>query len=355
MRFSLLRPLVIWLGRALALFLVAMWARQAVVPTFYRADTRRDMVLYYRAARDVNAGRSLYTPRPDYGPDSKPFEYLYPPPFAAVIAPMGHLQWLDFARVWTVGLTGAFVGFALCLAALSGRRTAWSFAGWLAITCVFPGATRALSLGQIDPVLWFLSGLSVWAIAAGRPGARAGSGAVLGVVSLIKIYAAWPLFAVRRDEGRAQIWGGALVIGALGLGVGALICGPNAYAQWAHAVLPIAGQGTFNPDNYSFSMGVLRVARAAGWHYAGGPLTGLPKLWLNVAAVGGPLGTLLLTRRLELRWRVALITVAAAWCAPLCWSTYLPLSLVPFALGVANWKSPQKWKAQGQIKFSSNV
>ena len=350
MQFSLLRPLATWILRALALLLVALWVKQSVVPTFNRTDTRRDMVLYYKAAQAVNAGAPLYTPRPDYGPDSKPFEYLYPPPFAAAIAPLGRLSWLDFARVWTVGLTLAFVGFALCLTALGERRDLWSFAGWLAILCVFPGASRALSLGQIDPLLWLLSGLSVWAIALKRDAARAGSGAVLGLASLIKIYAAWPLFAVKKGEGRAQIWGGAVVVGAVGLALGAWKCGLDSYAQWAGAVLPIAGQGTFNPDNYSFSMGVLRAAMMLGWDYNGGPLTGLPKAWLNAAAIAGPLVTLWLTRRLNLRWRVALITCAAAWCAPLCWSTYLPLALLPIALGWARWqrrKAPSRNPAAG--------
>ncbi len=316
----------------MALALVGLWIQQSAIPTYYRADQQRDMVLYFRAAQNVNAGRSLYTARPNYGPDSKPFEYLYPPPFAAAIAPLGRLLWLSFAKVWTIGLIASFLGFALCLSLLSGRPNAWSFIGWLALICVFPGASRALSLGQIDPLLWFLSALGVWAIALRANQSRAASGAVLGVASLIKIYAAWPLFAVGKSEGRAQIWGGAVVVGALALALGALVCGLDSYAQWAHAVLPIAGQGTFNPDNYSFSMGVLRVAQLLGWHYAGGPLVGLPKLWLSGAAIAGPLATLLLTKRLELRWRVALITIAAAWCAPLCWSTYLPLVLVLVAL-----------------------
>ena len=343
MRFSYL----IWPARVSALILIALWIRHSAIPTFYRTDQQRDIVLYYRAARNVNAGRALYTPRPNYGPDSKPFEYLYPPPFAAFIAPLGRLPWLAFARVWTMGLIASFLGFAWCLSALSERPNAWNFAGWLAIVCVFPGAARALSLGQIDPLLWFLSGWSVWAIALPRNPARASSGAILGAASLIKIYAAWPLFSVRKNEGRAPIWCGALVVGALGFALGALVCGFDSYNQWARAVLPIAGQGTFNPDNYSFSMGVLRVAQTLGWHYAGGPLTGLPKLWLNVAAVGGPLVTLWLTRRLSLRPRVALITIAAAWCAPLCWSTYLPLALIPIALACTRWTNRGVTRSHG--------
>lgn len=350
MQFSLFRPLLLWLPRLAALFLLLMWTRQSVIPTFNRTDTQRDMVLYYRAARNAGAGHALYTPRPDYGPDSKPFEYLYPPPFAAAIAPLGRLPFLAFARLWTVGLVMTFLGFALCLMLLSGRADAWNFVCWLALLCVFPGAARALSLGQIDPLLWLLSALSVWAIALPSNRSRALGGALLGVASLVKIYAAWPLFALQKGEGRARIWMGAGAVAALGVGLGIVVCGADSYRQWAHAVTPIAGQGTFNPDNYSFSMGVLRIAQMLGWNYAGGPLTGLPKLWLNLAAIGGPLLSLLASRRLSLRWRVALITVAAAWCAPLCWSTYLPLALVPCALAVRAWKDWRNPEAGAQVE-----
>lgn len=326
-----------WVVRLLALWLVAVWITQLVIPIFTFTNTRRDMVLYYQAARAVNAGAPLYTPRPNYGPDSKPFEYLYPPPFAAVIAPLGHLSWLSFALLWRIGLVLSFVGYALCLTALCERRDGWTFAVWLAILGMFPGTFRALALGQIDPLLWFLGALSVWAVASSTVATRTASGAALGALSLVKIYGIWPLFALGKNEGRARVWGGATLVLALGLAWGAWRCGFDSYAQWAHTVLPVAGQGTFNPDNYSLSMGVLRAARALGWNYAGGPLVGLPKFWLSFAAVAGPLGTLILTRRLNARWRVALISCAAAWCAPLCWSTYLPLSLIVSALAWAQW------------------
>ena len=342
MKISWWRVLLRWSLRLAALWLVFSWITQSVIPAFGLTNTHRDMVLYYQAARAVNAGTPLYTPRPNYGPDSKPFEYLYPPPFAAAIAPLGRLEWPTFATLWRVGLMLAFVGYALCLTALSGRRDLWTWLIWLAILGQFWGTFRSLTLGQIDPVLWFLGAFGVWGAAATTPATRAGSGVALGAASLVKIYGVWPLLAVGKGENRQQIWGGAGAVAALGLALGAWKCGLESYAQWAHAVLPVAGQGTFNPDNFSFSMGVLRVAQWLGWHYAGGPLVGLPKLWLSFAAVAGPLLTLLLSRRLSVRWRVALVSCAAAWCAPLCWSTYLPLALIVVALAWAQWV-PKDW------------
>ena len=333
MNFALRRAAALagkWLLRGLALFFVAAWAARFVPAAIARTDTQRDLILYFGAARAALNGGPLYTPRPDYGPDSKPFEYLYPPPFAAAIAPLGQLDWLPFARLWTVALIAACLIYACCLMRLSGRRDPWAFLSALAILIVFPGATRAVSLGQIDPLLWAIFGLSVW-LAPARAGM---SGALLGIASAIKIYSFWPLLALRQSENRAGFWRGALGVLALSLVVGAIVCGPASYGQWARVVLPEAAQGTFNSDNFSLSMAGLRLARAGGWHYAGGPLTGLPKAWLSLAALAGPLATLLATRRLDLRWRLALVSCAAAWCAPLCWSTYLPLALVPLALAL---------------------
>ena len=326
---SFLHLLGKWGLRAAALAVVLSWAVGFVPSALSRTDKQRDLVLYHRAANDVLAGRPLYTPRPDYGPDSKPFEYLYPPPFAAAIAPLGHLDWLPFARGWTAALVAACGFYAFCLMRLSGRRDAWSWAIALAGLTLFPGADRAVSLGQIDPLLWCVMGASVeLANARGTL-----SGALLGLASLIKIYSFWPLLALNKTE-RPSLWRGALLVGVVGLVLGAVVCGPNSYLMWARTVLPEASQGTFNSDNYSLSMAGLRAARFLGWNYAGGPLTGLPKLWLSGFAIAGPLLAIWATRRFDVRWRLALVGCAAAWCAPLCWSTYLPLALVPLALGI---------------------
>ena len=317
-----------WLIRLAALYFVWIWASGIVLTTFERTSSNRDLVLYYRAAQDAAVGRTLYQLRPDYGPDSKPFEYLYPPPFAALIAPLSRLNWIEFARLWTAMLVAAFFAYAAVLMRLSGRRDAWSWLIALASIVLFPGSYRALGLGQIDPLLWL--GVGASALFAGREA----SGALLGAASLVKIYSFWPLLSVRPNEGRARMWRGALIVGAAGLAMGAWVCGPSSYVEWARAVLPEASQGTFNPDNISLAMAGLRAAQMLGWHYAGGPLTGAPKLWLSAFAIIGPLATIALTRRLDARARIALVSCAAAWCAPLCWTTYLPLALVPLTLGL---------------------
>ncbi len=338
---DLLRQLGKWALRLAALWVVYGWAFHTVPPVWNRTDSRRDLVLYYLAARSVNASAPLYQARPDYGPDSKPFEYLYPPPFAALIAPLGRLQWLAFARLWTAVLVASFLGYAFGLMRIAGYRDVGSFGIALALVTLCFGAKRALALGQIDPFLWCVFGASVWT-ANKRP---FWSGALLGLAGLIKIYSVWPLFALPKTE-RAAFWRGALMVGVAGFALGAVVCGFGSYVQWARAVLPEAAQGTFNPDNYSLSMAGLRAARALGWNYAGGPLTGLPKWWLSFAAIAGPLFTIWATRKLSTRWKLALVGCAAAWCAPLCWSTYLPLALVPLALG---WSEIARRGTRGQV------
>jgi hypothetical protein len=164
--------------------------------------------------------------------------------------------------------------------------------------------------------------------------AGVGRGALLSVSMLVKVYGVWPLLvAISRDR-RLIIPAIMVSLAALGLGIG--MCGVDSYTMWATAVLPVAGQGTFDSDNWSLSMGVLRLARWLGWEYTTGPLPQIARGWLSLAAVSGPALTWwwLRVRRpnTSSEWQIAWVGTAAALCAPLCWSSYLPLLLAPLAL-----------------------
>lgn len=298
-----------------------------------RTDQERDLIIYYHAAQSVRGGHLPYIPNPDYGPDRKPFDYLYPPPFAAVIAPSGGLPWLVWSRAWLLMLMLAWWVYAACLVVLAGYplRPLNLCLGGLALF-LSPGSTYAVGLGQVDALLWCAFGLALVGLQSGKSGGRIGAGWLLGCATLVKIYSFWTLFALRERGSRVQVGTGALLALLIGIGVGALVCGLASYGTWAHLVLPVAGQGTFNADNVSLSMGVLRIARLVGWHYASGPLPPLAKAWLSAAAFLGPLGALWATRKTEETWRMALVGAAAAWCAPLCWTSYVPLALTALAL-----------------------
>ena len=290
----------------------------------------RDVKIYYEAALKVLHHATLYVPMPQYGPDQTPFEYLYLPPFAALIAPLGHLSYLQFAWLWFLLQLGSFWLFAWLLARLAGARAGVMpvlIAALVLAAC--PGGYRAVGLGQVDATMWVLAGGATLLLLNEGVRNEMVSGALLGIAAVVKPYALFPLLATR---GR-RAWGAGIGVITAALVFGAVVCGTGSYAGWWQWVAPRVSQGTFNSDNYSLSMAALRVALVAGWHYAGGPMLGLPVIWLKLATVLGPVAAIVATRRLSPAWRCALVTVAAAWCAPICWSDYVPLVLIVGALG----------------------
>lgn len=319
-RSSMLRRAVVVLG-----LLYLVWQLDVFLPVAWmRRDSARDMFLYYTAARNVTAHNSLYTAQPDYGPDKTPFRYFYAPPFAVAIAPFGRLPWLDFARVWTCFLLAAFWLYAASLCRLaSGRVTGAGCLAWGLAIGLLPGTSMALVLGQADVLCWALFGA---ALAFGPMGFW------LPLAMLIKPYAAWPLALSASREGW-RVWLPASAVLAVAGTLTLALCGSNSFLDWMREVPPVVGQGTFNRDNVSLSFAVLRLLRAVHWwHYAGGPLPFIPRLYLTCAAVSGPLLAVISTRRLALRLRCASLMAAAALFSPLCWTCYLAFLLVPAAL-----------------------
>jgi len=316
--------------RVLAILHVALFMPDWIWKNRPNDRRDRDVKIYYETAGKVLRHASLYVPMPHYGPDQTPFEYLYLPPFAAFIAPLGHLTYLQFAWLWFLFQLGSFWLFAWILARLAGARAGAMpvlVAGLVLAAC--PGSYRAVGLGQVDATMWVLAGGAVLLLINGGGRNDLVGGALLGIAAVVKPYALFPLLATR---GR-RAWGAGFGIIIAALVFGALACGTGAYGDWLSWVAPRVTQGTFNADNYSLSMAVLRLALVAGWRYTGGPIHGLPALWLKSATLLGPLGAVWVTRKLSPAWRCALVTVAAAWCAPICWSDYVPLVLIVGALG----------------------
>ena len=315
------------LGRALTLLAILHCAFHLAVffpRNWSRADRERDVVNYYIGARAALEGHKLYHPPSNFGPDSTHFHYIYLPPFAALVSPLGHLDFPTFARAWSVLLWAGFWIYAWCLAVLAvGPRARWRhvlIAG-LAIG-VLRGSIESLALGQIDSVLWALFGLGLVGIA---PGVSLALGAAT------KMFLGWPLLVTIRNEGKGVL--AQAVATSLALFVlGGLVCGFDSYRAWSREIAPMLEQGTFNPSNYSLSMAGLRLARVAGWNYEGGPLGVWPRLWLSAMSFAGSTAMWWATRRCRPAMQSALVGVAAVACAPTCWSTYLPLALAPVAL-----------------------
>jgi hypothetical protein len=291
----------------LLVFLPKQWAR---------TDANRDVAVYYLAARAAHNGQPIYTPQPDFGPDTRPTgAFLYAPPVAAVIAPFGGLSFVAFARLAIVVNILAFLAFVFCLVKLTGAVTVQKYVMAAAAVTMFPGVLFGVYSGQVDPLLWmlFAAGLVVmetpwyWPIAA-----------------LVKPFYAWPVLVNKPNWRRLAF--SALNIAVL-IALGGTVCGWGSYAYWITKVLPTMSQGSF-AGNFSLSFGALRLLQYLGiWHYPGGPLAPLPHLWLTVASIGAPIVTWWLMRRQEPRLKAAAVMAAATLFAPICWVGYLPVTL----------------------------
>lgn len=321
----------------LFIFLPVHWQRE---------DIHRDTLYLYTAAERVRTGEALYWPWPEYGPHVHtpqgplypPERHPYPPFLATVLAPFTQVPFATFARFWYLPLLAAFWVYAWCLARLvrPGRTGVWDVLTAGAVLSIFPGTTRAISLGQIDPILWAAFGVAL-AVPALRGACFAGSAAV-------KLYAGWPLlFAIRREGARVLL--PALGLGAVLFIMSGVVLGFGAYVDWARYMLPVIGQASFNPDNVSLSFAGLRLARVLGWEYVPGPLPAAARIYLLVIGVAAPLATGLALRRARPLVQYAWVGAAAVLFAPLCWSTYLPLLLVPLAVTIA----PEHTKGPGRM------
>lgn len=281
-----------------------------------RTDKQRDVPVYYHAANNLYHGESAYEEIPHFGPDQYPTgAFLYAPPVAALYAPFGGMSFVAFAQLVTVVNMLAFLVFVWALLRLIAPVTLHRSVIFTAVLWLFPGVMAGIFFGQIDPLLWMLFALGLlgteslfWPLAA-----------------IVKPFYLWPLLTrkLRRDDIIRVI----MIIGAAVI-AGGIVCGWSAYPFWFTHVLPTMSQGNFLRGNVSLSFAVLRAFLAVGiWHYDGGPLTLLPHLWLTFASIGAPIFTWWLLRRQEQRLKAAAVMTAAALFAPVCWITYLPVTL----------------------------
>ena len=324
----------LWAGLCATAVVHAMVQLTSIPLLWHRTDSDRDVLAVYAAGERVRTGEPLYLPWPDYGPHVSTSSgprfgaklHLYPPFLATAVAPLTALSFTTFARLWYLPLLAAFWIYAWCLARLVlPRPNAWSVLIAGEALGLTPGAHRAVALGQIDPVLWALFGLAL-AVPAVR-------GAAFSASAAVKLYAGWPLlFAIRR-EGRGVFLQGLTVLLA-GVLASGLTLGFGVFLDWAHYVLPIVGQGTFNRDNVSLSFAALRLIRLLGWAYVPGPLPDWARLYLTTVGIGAPLLTGWLTRRGNRNLQYGCVGAAAIMFGPLCWTSYLPILLSPVAVAL---------------------
>ena len=318
------------LAEMLVVWLPMVWCQTPETYTELQRDVYEN---YYLGGRAVLEGTALYRPYPEYGPyvlDKYPLIsdkcFSSPPLVYVASAPLATLPFPVFAHVWYVLVLVGVLVYAACLGYLATGRVTWlSFSVAISLLMCLPGTVPAMTLGNIDPVLWALFGL---ALAAARL-----RGGLFAAVALVKVHTLWPL-AVASWHDRARVYAPAALVLLAGVLIGALAPGGLwAWVDWARYTAPnIPAQGTFNHANVSISFAGLRLARLLGWHYTAGPLPPGARLYLTAMGLAAPLITTRLVRRLEHALQYACITTSAVLFAPLCWEFYLAYSLAAVML-----------------------
>jgi hypothetical protein len=303
--------------------------------------------IWYQANR-IRGDSTVYRKVPEPGPhvgashmfDDVPLHFPrthspHLPLLGSVTALMPYVPLVTFQRVMSVVLALATLGFAAVLAWLSLRRLALlPVLAWFGVVHLSPGAFFAIKWQNPEAVLYLL-----FALAVAFPRFM---GAGLALVASQKPYAIWPiLFGVVRDKRfRASVVAGFSVSALLAV----LAMGPRdlviAAVDWLRVVPTTMGEGSFARRNVSVSFGVLRALYAIGlWDYQPGPLTLWPRVWLTAAQIAIPIAVGVATRKLDLRWHISLVLLAALLASPLCWDAYLTVGWVPVALWIGG-RSP---------------
>ena len=289
-----------------------------------RTDVDRDVVVYYLAKQRIHNHEPLYALSSRAVPhDTRNPIYIYPPVLSSLLSFLPPMSFVTFARLWTLLLYAAFWIYSMCLAKLvQGRATITTTLVVGLIVGLFPGTQHALSLGQVDPILWALFGLALI-----FPKLR---GAGTMAIALVKLWGVWPFVAALR-EGR-RVWSGAAIVLVAGIGIGSLGVGSEEFFTscwyWLTRVLPSLSQGSWDSDNWSVSFVLLRVVKLTGlWAYEGGVLPVWARTWLLITGIAGPIFTGIFLRHRGKAVQLSSVGCAAILCSPICWTSYLPVLL----------------------------
>lgn len=286
--------------------------------TWGRYFAMADADVYAVAAQHALHGGPLYplTPQGDpRTPTGGYLPFLYPPPFAAALAPLGWLPHLALVRLSYLLAFAFFWVYAALLARLAnGRITVRGVLGAGLILMVFPGTYFNLVAGQVEPLLWTMFALAV--IGVGR-------GGMLAASCLVKPFAAWPLaLAAWREPRRVLPWAAAVL--AAGILAGGLVCGWDSYAQWLSYTPARMYRVAFFHENVSLGLMPLRLLG----------FTQLPD-WGRVFLLGMyvvmPGLVAWVMRKRPVAVQIAWVGAAAILFAPFSRMYYLPVVLVALA------------------------
>lgn len=305
-----------------------------------RTDLDRDVIVYYLAAARLRDGLDVYQPWPQYGVEMTPFRFFYSPPFLLLVRPLAGLDFVTFARVWILILLVPFWTYAFCLSRLTTGKWDWKVALIFGmITNIALRGYASLTLGQFEPFIWMLFGLAL------TTRNRAGW---LALATLAKIHPVWSL-ALTLGEGGKKEWKSAALFAIPVLVASVWLVGIHNWMMWWPSTQPVASQGTFNADNWSLSFFGLRILNWVGVLKASGTLPSWAKAYLSLCVIVGPLGVMFWARKYSRELRMALVACAGVVFAPLCWTLYFPLFLLPLAV----WLGEKKVREAAGIEAKS--
>jgi hypothetical protein len=274
-----------------------------------RADTARlDFSTYYGAAVNVASGQPLYRECERYAKGDLPSCYLYPPPLAAMLAPLASFGAQTFQVVWYAAILVAFWVYAFALVRLAQWPTTIGhvlIAG--VVVQLTPGTQVTMSFGNADFMIWALCALAL-------PGSRL----FAGIGAAIKIYPGWLLIVSLARRERNVIAGIAAM--AVTIGATSWALSLRSFRDWS-AALAILASGPRVPGNVSLPVGIVRLAERRGYVADDRP-------FLLLVPLLGVLAVLFATRRRSREVQGALILMTSVLLSPLCWWYYAPMLLM---------------------------
>jgi len=302
-----LRVLTVRALYAVALIAAVGWAFALLSFSASNGTLGYDYRAYDIAVDRLFAGRSMYettaTAMGGFG------LFLYPPPFAVLIAPIAFLPGDLGLWVWTVGLVVAAV-VAIVLLPVSTRT---KLIVLLLAAFSWP-LVYSIKLGQVGPLLLLLFSIGwrcldrPWAL-----GLASGFGAVIKVQPALVI--AWALVTGRR---RAAVI--ALGVVAVLAAVATIVAGPQSWLDWL-AVLgnvsrPVLAENDTGFGHLAYLDGAPRDL-AVALHY------------VNVALVVA-VTILAVARAVPVAGYLAVV-VASQFVSPVLWDHYALILLLPVA------------------------
>lgn len=281
-----------------------------------------DSNVYHHAAEELAAGRPVYGTHPRARLDEPPYEFLYPPTALLFLRP--------FAAVSRAAFQGCFYAFAIAAFWVLAAALTKMVSGRLKILDVFvagallhlvPGTIKMLALGNMDV---FVLALVAWALAAPRA-----AGILLTFAAALKLYPGLLVLALcwrmpARFARQVVFTGSALV--ALTL----FAFGSDVFLAWKNVAVPALTAGVFSEGNVSLTS---MIARPFVDDMAG-PLPSAVRLIFTVFPYAAVIAAVFIACRFSPRRYGAVVLVAAAWVAPICWWWRLTSVL---AIAVAAW------------------